>query len=140
MHLTTASVLTQLLARHTSLIPRPSGVASITGRLYLRTILPIGLLYTVSLGCANLAYLYLSVPFIQMLKALAPVVTLLMSWMASLADPRVSTLGTVLVIAFGVLLAGVGEVHFVWAGFVVHSMLVFSLHLLSPCVSPISKL
>lgn len=107
-------------------------MASISGRLYLRTILPIGLLYTVSLGCANLAYLYLSVPFIQMLKALAPVVTLLMSWAASLADPRVSTLGTVLVIALGVLLAGVGEVRFVWAGFVVHSNYAPSSLLLPP--------
>lgn len=128
LHLTTASILTQLLARYTSLIPRPGTSAggggaapTITGRLYLRTILPIGLLYTMSLGCSNLAYLYLSVPFLQMLKALAPVTTLLMSWMASLADPRMSTLGTVLVIAFGVLLTGVGEARFVWAGFVVHS-------------------
>lgn len=79
-----------------------------------------------SLACANLAYLYLSVPFIQMLKALAPVVTLLLSWAASLADPRVSTLGCVLVIAFGVFLAGVGEVRFVWAGFFVHCTLPFS--------------
>lgn len=78
-----------------------------------------------SLACANLAYLYLSVPFIQMLKALAPVVTLLLSWAASLADPRVSTLGCVLVIAFGVFLAGVGEVRFVWAGFFVHCTLPF---------------
>lgn len=77
------------------------------------------MLYTVSLVCANLVYLYLSVPFIQMLKALAPVVTLLMSWMASLSNPKVSTLGNVLVIAFGVAVAGVGEVRFLWAGFIV---------------------
>lgn len=72
--------------------------------------------------CANLVYVYLSVPFIQMLKALAPVTTLLMSWMASLSDPKVSTLGNVLIIAFGVFLASVGETKFVWAGFLVHML------------------
>lgn len=90
-----------------------------TGRLYLRTVLPIGVLYTVSLVCANLVYLYLSVSFIQMLKALAPVVTLLMSWAASLSTPRASALGNVLVIALGVAVAGLGEVEFSWVGFAV---------------------
>ena len=40
-----------------------------TGRVYLRAIVPIGILYSASLVCSNLVYLYLSVAFIQMLKA-----------------------------------------------------------------------
>lgn len=120
LHLLTATAFTRILGRFTTLIPRPR--IPITGRLYLRTILPIGLLYTLSLMCANLVYVYLSVPFIQMLKALAPVTTLLMSWMASLSDPKVSTLGNMLIIAFGVFLASVGETKFVWAGFLVHML------------------
>lgn len=39
-----------------------------TGRVYLRAIVPIGLLFSLSLICGNLTYLYLSVAFIQMLK------------------------------------------------------------------------
>jgi hypothetical protein len=37
-------------------------------RMYIRTILPIGIVYSLSLICGNLTYLYLSVAFIQMLK------------------------------------------------------------------------
>jgi hypothetical protein len=39
-----------------------------TGRVYLRAIVPIGLMFSLSLICGNLTYLYLSVSFIQMLK------------------------------------------------------------------------
>lgn len=35
---------------------------------YTRAILPIGLFFSFSLICGNVAYLYLSVSFIQMLK------------------------------------------------------------------------
>lgn len=37
-------------------------------RTYLRTVVPIGILYSASLVCSNAVYLYLSVAFIQMLK------------------------------------------------------------------------
>ena len=39
-----------------------------TGKVYFRAIVPIGVLYSLSLVCSNLTYLYLSVAFIQMLK------------------------------------------------------------------------
>lgn len=41
-----------------------------TGRIYLRAIVPIGVLYSASLVCSNQVYLYLSVAFIQMLKVI----------------------------------------------------------------------
>lgn len=118
IHLATATLFTQLLARYTALIPRPH--VPVTGRLYLRTILPIGLLYTLSLVCANLVYLPLSVAFIQMLKAVAPVTTLLLSWAAGLSRPRLATLVNILVVAAGVFLSAVGEGRFAWSGFVTH--------------------
>ena len=39
-----------------------------TGRVYLRAVVPIGLFFSLSLICGNQTYLYLSVAFIQMLK------------------------------------------------------------------------
>jgi len=39
-----------------------------TGRVYLRAIVPIGIFFSLSLICGNQAYLHLSVAFIQMLK------------------------------------------------------------------------
>ena len=39
-----------------------------SGNMYIRVIVPIGVLYSGSLVCSNLPYLTLSVAFIQMLK------------------------------------------------------------------------
>lgn len=66
-HLVFATVMTQLMARFTTMLDSRKKVP-MTGRVYLRTILPIGLMFSLSLICGNLTYLYLSVSFIQMLK------------------------------------------------------------------------
>jgi hypothetical protein len=59
--------MTQFLARFTTILDSRKKVP-MTGRVYLRAIVPIGLFFSLSLICGNLAYLYLSVAFIQMLK------------------------------------------------------------------------
>ena len=41
----------------------------LTWNFYLRRILPVGLFMALTLLCGNLVYLYLTVSFIQMLKA-----------------------------------------------------------------------
>jgi len=66
-HLIFATFMTQILARTTTLLDARKTV-KMTGRIYLRAILPIGLFFSLSLICGNLTYLYLSVAFIQMLK------------------------------------------------------------------------
>ena len=59
--------MTQVLARTTTLLDGRKTVR-MTGRVYLRAIVPIGLFFSLSLICGNITYLYLSVAFIQMLK------------------------------------------------------------------------
>ena len=59
--------MTQILARTTTLLDGRKKI-KMTGRVYLRAIVPIGLFFSLSLICGNLTYLYLSVAFIQMLK------------------------------------------------------------------------
>jgi hypothetical protein len=63
--------MTQILARTTTLLDGRKKV-KMTGRVYLRAILPIGFFFSLSLICGNKAYLYLSVAFIQMLKVESP--------------------------------------------------------------------
>lgn len=63
--------MTQLLARYTTLLDGRKTV-KMTGRVYLRAIVPIGFFFSLSLICGNLTYLYLSVAFIQMLKVRLP--------------------------------------------------------------------
>jgi len=55
------------MAKTTTLLDGRKAV-KMTGRVYLRAIVPIGVLYSASLVCSNQVYLYLSVAFIQMLK------------------------------------------------------------------------
>ena len=59
--------MTQIMSRTTNLLDSRKNV-KMTGRVYLRAIVPIGFFFSLSLICGNKAYLYLSVAFIQMLK------------------------------------------------------------------------
>jgi hypothetical protein len=66
-HMIFATFMTQVLAKTTTLLDGRKTV-KMTGKVYLRAILPIGFFFSLSLICGNKAYLYLSVAFIQMLK------------------------------------------------------------------------
>jgi drug/metabolite transporter (DMT)-like permease len=88
-----------------------------TGKLYLRAIVPIGLLYSASLVCSNMVYLYLSVAFIQMLKSASPVAVLLTTWAWRLEDPSLKRFLNVMFIVAGVALASFGEIDFSFIGF-----------------------
>ncbi|KAK8020564.1 hypothetical protein PG990_005702 [Apiospora arundinis] len=116
LHLITATGLTQLLARFTPLLNSRHTVP-LTGRIYLRAILPIGMLYTASLVFSNLSYLFLSVSFLQMLKAFAPATTLLISWGMGITSPQMTVFYNVLVIVVGVLISSIAETQFHWLGF-----------------------
>lgn len=85
---------------------------------WVRSILPIGALFSGSLILSNYAYLTLSVPFIQMLKAFNPVGILLISFAFKIQEPNARLLAIVLMISLGCALAAYGEVHFELIGFV----------------------
>lgn len=114
-HLFFAAVVTQVLARTTKLLDSRHALP-ISGRFYVRTILPIGLMASGSLVCSNFVYLYLSVAFIQMLKASAPVIVLFTSWLWGLVDPSLGTIVNILFIVSGVALASAGEISLSWIG------------------------
>ena len=70
-HLGFATVGTRILQRTTSLLDGAKDI-HLTKETFVRSILPIGLLFSGSLILSNTAYLYLSVPYIQMLKVCHP--------------------------------------------------------------------
>ncbi|KAK3321214.1 triose-phosphate transporter family-domain-containing protein [Cercophora scortea] len=114
-HLTFATIMTQILARYTTLLDGRKTV-KMTGRVYLRAIVPIGFFFSLSLICGNLTYLYLSVAFIQMLKATTPVAVLIASWSLGVSQPNLKVFLNVSVIVVGVVIASFGEIKFVWIG------------------------
>ncbi|PKX88522.1 UDP-galactofuranose transporter [Aspergillus novofumigatus IBT 16806] len=115
-HLAFATFMTQVLARTTTLLDGRKSV-KMTGRVYLRAIVPIGLFFSLSLICGNVTYLYLSVAFIQMLKATTPVAVLLATWAMGMAPVNLKVLFNVAIIVVGVVIASFGEIKFVFIGF-----------------------
>jgi len=116
-HLTFAAIGTRVLQRTTHLLDGAKDI-HITKDMFVRSILPIGLLFSASLILSNTAYLYLSVAYIQMLKAFTPVAILLISWTFRIQEPSKKLAVIVLMISTGVALASHGELHFNLIGFI----------------------
>lgn len=114
-HQVFSTVMTQLMARFTTLLDGRKQV-KMTGRVYVRAVVPIGIFFSLSLICGNLTYLYLSVAFIQMLKATTPVAVLISSWIMGVSKPNLKQFLNVSTIVVGVIIASMGEIHFVLIG------------------------
>ncbi len=81
-------------------------------KFYVTNIMPIGALSagTIVLGMAS--YLFLTVSFVQMLKAFTPVMTLAFMTSFGLTRPTREIIGCVMVICLGTAFAGLGELNF----------------------------
>ncbi|KAK6834531.1 triose-phosphate transporter family-domain-containing protein [Apiospora arundinis] len=83
-HMVFSTAMTQIMACCTTVLYWRHKVP-MNAETYRRAIFPIGILLSLSLICGNLSYLYLSVSFIQMLKATNSVATLLTTWLFRIA-------------------------------------------------------
>ncbi|KAJ5370664.1 sugar phosphate/phosphate translocator [Penicillium cataractarum] len=117
-HMIFATAMTQGLAKFTTILDSRHKVP-MNPSTYARAIVPIGIMFSLSLICGNLAYLYLSVSFIQMLKATNAVVTLFATWAFGIAPANFKTLGNVAIIVVGVVIASFGEIKFDMLGFLI---------------------
>ncbi|CEJ58756.1 Putative DMT family organic anion transporter [Penicillium brasilianum] len=117
-HMIFATAMTQGLAKFTTILDSRHKVP-MNPSTYARAIVPIGIMFSLSLICGNLAYLYLSVSFIQMLKATNAVVTLFATWAFGIAPANFKTLGNVAIIVLGVVIASFGEIKFNMLGFLI---------------------
>ncbi|KAH9973875.1 TPT-domain-containing protein [Lactifluus volemus] len=115
-HLGFAAIGTRILQRTTKLLDGTKDVR-LSKDMFVRSILPIGLLFSASLILSNTAYLYLSVAYIQMLKAFTPVAILFISWAFHIQEPNRKLAVIVLMISSGVALASRGELRFNLIGF-----------------------
>ncbi|CAI9771490.1 unnamed protein product [Fraxinus pennsylvanica] len=83
--------------------------AALSRRVYLTSVVPIGALYSLSLWLSNSAYIYLSVSFIQMLKALMPVAVYSIGILFKKDSYKNNTMLNMLAISIGVAIAAYGE-------------------------------
>ena len=78
----------------------------------MQAIVPIGALFAGTLWLSNAAYLYLSVSFIQMLKALMPVAVFGIGCGFGIESFGFPTLINMLIVTLGVAIASYGELNF----------------------------
>ncbi|PNX99911.1 putative sugar phosphate/phosphate translocator [Trifolium pratense] len=79
---------------------------------YLKSVVPVGALYSLSLWFSNSAYIYLSVSFIQMLKALMPVAVYSIGVSFKKESFKKETMINMVSISLGVAVAAYGEAKF----------------------------
>ncbi|KAK9865994.1 hypothetical protein WJX84_007622 [Apatococcus fuscideae] len=94
-----------------------SGV-DMSSQTYMKAVVPIGALFAGTLWLGNAAYLYLSVSFIQMLKALMPVAVFGVGCLLKTETFSVDTLSNMIVVTIGVAIASYGEINFIVMGVV----------------------
>ena len=85
---------------------------------------PVALLFALSLCLGNMAYLFISVAFIQMLKASTPVAVLLASFALGLETPNTELGICIVLIAAGIAMACYGQIQFDITGVTVQMMAV----------------
>ncbi|XP_024980694.1 probable sugar phosphate/phosphate translocator At3g14410 [Cynara cardunculus var. scolymus] len=114
LHMVFSSVLCFLL-KVTKLLDVEQGM---TFEIYTTSVFPIGAMFAVTLWLGNTAYLYISISFAQMLKAIMPVAVFILGVAAGLEAMSCSMLLIMSVISFGVLVASYGEIDINWVGVV----------------------
>lgn len=108
IHMMFCSAVAFALVRFKAVEP----TAGMTRHLYFTSVVPIGALYALSLWFSNSAYIYLSVSFIQMLKALMPVAVYTLGVFFKKEHYKPDTFLNMLSISLGVGIAAYGEARF----------------------------
>uniref|UniRef100_A0A2P2MMT4 Putative sugar phosphate/phosphate translocator At3g17430 n=1 Tax=Rhizophora mucronata TaxID=61149 RepID=A0A2P2MMT4_RHIMU len=83
-----------------------------TFEIYATCVIPISAFFSASLWFGNTAYLYISVAFIQMLKALMPVATFLVAILCGTDKARCDVFLNMVLVSVGVVISSYGEIHF----------------------------
>ncbi|EPS69546.1 hypothetical protein M569_05219, partial [Genlisea aurea] len=115
LHMLFSSVLCFVLTKVLKVMKVEEGM---TLDLYISSVIPIAAMFAMTLWLGNTAYLYISVSFAQMLKAIMPVAVFLLGILAGLEVMSCRMLLIMSVISFGVLIASYGEMEISWIGVV----------------------
>ena len=118
-HMFFGTVLTQAMCQKYPAMFKSVGEGKVTKDVVLKKIVPIAFFFSLSLIFSNTAYIYLSISFIQMIKAFTPVNVLLLSYMLKIEkNPSNMQIGIVFMICFGVAMSSIGELNFNMIGFI----------------------
>ncbi|KAK7334931.1 hypothetical protein VNO80_26698 [Phaseolus coccineus] len=115
LHMVFSSVLCFTLTKILKVMKVDEGM---TPEVYVTSVVPIGAMFAMTLWLGNTAYLYISVAFAQMLKAIMPVAVFVLGVAVGLEVMSCKMLLIMSVISFGVLVASYGEISINWVGVV----------------------
>ncbi|KAJ0102372.1 hypothetical protein Patl1_05052 [Pistacia atlantica] len=115
LHMVFSSILCFVLTKVFKIFKVEAGM---TPEIYTTSVIPIGATFAMTLWLGNTAYLYISVAFAQMLKAIMPVAVFILGVAAGLEVMSCRMLLIMSVISFGVLVASYGEMNISWIGVV----------------------
>lgn len=115
LHMIFSSVLCFFLTKVFKIIKIEEGMNQ---EIYATSVIPIGAMFAMTLWLGNSAYLYISVAFAQMLKAIMPVAVFILGAAAGLEVLNCRMFLIMSVISLGVIVASYGEVTVVWIGVV----------------------
>ncbi|AEE32978.1 Sugar phosphate transporter domain [Arabidopsis suecica] len=115
LHMTFSSVLCFLLTKVFKVMKVEEGM---TLEIYVTSVIPIGAMFAMTLWLGNTAYLYITVAFSQMLKAIMPVAVFILGVCVGLEIMSCKMLLIMSVISFGVLVSSYGELNINWVGVV----------------------
>lgn len=115
LHMVFSSVLCFLVTKVFKIMKVEDGM---TLDIYMTSVIPIGAMFAMTLWLGNTAYLYISVSFAQMLKAVMPVAVFILGVAAGLEMMSCRMLLIMSVISIGVLIASYGEISISWIGVV----------------------
>ncbi|EOA30970.1 hypothetical protein CARUB_v10014116mg [Capsella rubella] len=115
LHMIFSSVLCFILTKVLKIVEVEDGM---TLEIYVTSVIPIGAMFAMTLWLGNTAYLYISVAFAQMLKAIMPVAVFILGVAAGLEMMSCRMLLIMSIISFGVLVASYGELNINWIGVV----------------------
>ncbi|KAL4200506.1 hypothetical protein AMTRI_Chr02g211580 [Amborella trichopoda] len=113
LHMLFSSVLCFIVIKVLKLVKIEDGM---TPEIYTTSVFPIGAMFAMTLWLGNTAYLYISVAFAQMLKAIMPVAVFLLGAAAGLETLSCKMFTIMSVISGGVIVASYGEININWAG------------------------
>jgi len=88
----------------------------------LRWFMPLGFLFAIALYCSNRAYMYCTVAFLQFMKECNVALVFALSCMVGLNICTRTRIFILMWVMIGASIAVVGEVHFVWFGFLIQAL------------------
>jgi len=96
-----SGIVAQFIVKAGYVTVNPARLETVSGALWYKRVLPVGLAHAATLAFGNTVYLFLGVGLIQMLKSFTPVIVMIVAYFARIETPSKYVIISVVVISVG---------------------------------------